>query len=205
MSQNRVIGCKNDIPWRIPEDFKWFRECTIGQVVVMGRKTFESLRLKPLPKRENWILSHTSFPLFYDNDKAIIRTVGSLAILEERSEAKKNKQIWICGGAEIYEQVLPRCKDLFLTIVKKDVEGDRFFPKFENLFSQKEVLKDTDTHQVIWYINPNPIPLSRKVQVAQRIESPTDDQVEAANEEATEEIMLEQTIFRHFSEHESKI
>jgi dihydrofolate reductase len=199
MSLNRVIGCKNDIPWRIPEDFKWFRECTIGQVVVMGRKTFESLRRKPLPKRENWILSHSSFPLFYSNDEDIISTVKDLAQLEERAEGKKNKQIWICGGSEIYEQLLPRCKDLYLTIVKTEVSGDRLFPAFESYFSEKAVLKNTETHKVIWYVNSNPKPLSTNAISKRLIDLNIDEKIDLLNEENLEEMMVEQLIFNHFN------
>lgn len=129
MSLNRVIGAGNKIPWHIPDDFKWFKKMTTGQIVVMGRKTFESIG-KPLPNRETFILSRSGFSV------PGVRTVPSLRDLPTDDP----RQIWICGGAEIYAQALPLCSDLYLTIVQREVEGDAFFPRFEHLFDDKETV-----------------------------------------------------------------
>src|ERR1051325_4315470 len=97
MSKNRVIGNGNKIPWHIPEDFKWFKKMTTGHVVVMGRKTFESIG-KPLPNRETIILSKSGFSF------PSVRTVSSLDDIQPNGGGR---DIFICGGAQIYEQALP--------------------------------------------------------------------------------------------------
>ena len=124
MSLNRVIGAANKIPWHLPEDFKWFKQMTTGQVIVMGRKTFESIG-RPLPNRETVVLSRSQFQF------PGVRTISDLSQLELAKEAR---QVFICGGAQIYEQTLPLCSDLYLTVVKREVAGDAFFPPFEDCF-----------------------------------------------------------------------
>src|ERR1700756_4706761 len=114
MSLNRVIGAGSRIPWHLPEDFKWFKKMTTGQVVVMGRKTFESIG-KPLPNRETIVLSRGQF------NPPGVRTISNLAEIDPAREAR---EIFICGGAQLYEQALPLCSDLYLTLVKRIVTGD---------------------------------------------------------------------------------
>src|SRR5437868_14006674 len=130
MSLNRVIGSQNRIPWHLPEDFKWFKKMTTGQVIVMGRKTFESIG-KPLPNRTTLILSRSRF--HYPD-------VQTIAALEEIDLTKENRMVFICGGAPVYEQALPYCGELYLTLVKRVVEGDAFFPPFEDKFLEEETI-----------------------------------------------------------------
>src|SRR5947208_3558335 len=99
MAENRVIGNGNKIPWHLPEDFKWFKRMTTGQIVVMGRKTFESIG-KALPNREIVVLSRSGFS--YPG----VRTVESLKQLDLAHEPRET---FICGGAQIYAQTLPLC------------------------------------------------------------------------------------------------
>ena len=122
MSLNRVIGKDNDIPWRIPEDWKWVQQKTNGQIIVMGRRTFESLGNKPLSNRENIVVSRT---LSKTEGIRVIRDFSELDDLETA------KEIWIFGGAEIYQCALPKIEELFLTVVNRVVDGDVFFPQFE--------------------------------------------------------------------------
>jgi dihydrofolate reductase len=143
MSQNRVIGNGNKIPWHIPDDFKWFKKMTSGNVVVMGRKTFESIG-KPLPNRETIILSRSGFA--YPG----IRTVKSLSDIHPETESR---EVFICGGSQIYQQVLPDCSDLYLTLVKKTVEGDAFFPEFENSFELAGMILNTPEFKILHYRN----------------------------------------------------
>lgn len=143
MSENRVIGCENRIPWHLPEDFKWFKRMTIGQVVVMGRKTFESIG-RPLPNRETIILSRAGFV------HPGVRTVSSL---EELNPEGDPRSWFICGGAAVYEQALPRCSDLYLTLIKRQVEGDAFFPEFESLFELVEVLTERVEFRIAHFRN----------------------------------------------------
>jgi dihydrofolate reductase len=138
MSENRVIGNGNKIPWHLLEDFKWFKKMTSGNVVVMGRKTFESIG-KPLPNRETIVLSKSGF------NCPGVRTVRDLSEVDPASESR---DVFICGGAQIYAQALPLCSDLYLTRVKRTVEGDAFFPPFEDSFERIAVVMDTPDFRI---------------------------------------------------------
>lgn len=133
MSKNRVIGDGPRIPWHIPEDFQWFKKTTTGNVVVMGRKTFGSIG-KPLPNRDTIILSRSGFS--YPG----VPTVSSL---EELDALTEGREVYICGGAQIYAQTLPLCSDLYLTQVKRLAVGDAFFPEFESQFTCASIIRDT--------------------------------------------------------------
>ena len=177
MSLNRVIGAGNKIPWRLSEDFKWFKKMTMGNFVVMGRKTFESLG-KPLPNRMNMILTRhpqrliKNMPEIFGQyhewrsgeylKRAYQFRFSKLGELQEteififNSLDKLNAEqfsndIFICGGEEIYEQALPRCSDLYLTLVKREVEGDAFFPPFENKFELAEEIRDEPDFEILHY------------------------------------------------------
>ena len=143
MSENRVIGQGNKIPWRLPEDFKWFKKTTTGNIVVMGRKTFESIG-KPLPNRTTIILSRSRFQ--YPG----VQVISDLSQIDLEHETR---EVFICGGAEIYTQALPLCSDLFLTLVKKVVPGDKHFPSFETQFDLVEELLDTPEFKILHYRN----------------------------------------------------
>lgn len=143
MSLNRVIGAGNKIPWHLPDDFKWFKQMTTGHVIVMGRKTFESIG-KPLPNRETIVVSRSQFT------HPGVRTVKSL---EELRTIANERQVFICGGAQIYTQMLPMCSDLYLTLVKRAVEGDAFFPPFEDRFEWVEEVKDMPEFKILHYLN----------------------------------------------------
>jgi dihydrofolate reductase len=142
MSENRVIGYRNQIPWHLPEDFRWFKKMTTGNIVVMGRKTFESIG-RPLPNRTTWVLSRSGFC------HPGVRTVRSLA---EMNDAGESREIFICGGAELYREALPGCTDLYLTRVKRVVEGDTFFPPFEDRFELVTEVLDRPEFRIEHYI-----------------------------------------------------
>ncbi len=146
MSLNRVIGRGAEIPWHLPEDFKWFKETTMGGVLVMGRRTFESIG-RPLPGRETVVLSRSGFA----HDE--VRTVGNL---DELDPANETRPMFIAGGAQVYEQALPRCSDLLLTVVKREMEGNVFFPKFEDRFTEKSVLREEEEFRIVHYVNRDP-------------------------------------------------
>ncbi|MSU21484.1 MAG: dihydrofolate reductase [Pedosphaera sp.] len=143
MSENRVIGLKNKIPWHLAEDFKWFKSMTTGQVVVMGRKTFESIG-KPLPNRTTIVLSQT---------RSSIAGVRIVSDLNQIDLAGESRDVFICGGAQVYEQALPRCSDLYLTVVKRIVEGDTNFPPFEDQFNLVGNILDRDEFVIKHYRN----------------------------------------------------
>ena len=122
MSLNRVIGRDGQIPWHLPEDFKWFKRLTTGHVVLMGRKTFASLG-KPLPNRTNLVLSRRAEKI---EGATVLPDLAALS-----ANHFKPREIFVIGGAEIYAQLLPLCTDLYLTVVQREVAGDTFFPPFE--------------------------------------------------------------------------
>lgn len=143
MSENRVIGQGNKIPWHLPEDFKWFKQTTTGHIIVMGRKTFESIG-RPLPNRETIVLSRSGF------SHPGVKTIHGL---DELPALAGDRQLFICGGAQLYEQTLPLCSDLYLTRVKRRVEGDAFFPPFEDRFVLHEEIFDGPDFKILHYRN----------------------------------------------------
>ncbi len=135
MAENRVIGNKGQIPWHLPEDFKWFKRTTMGHILVMGRKTYESIG-RPLPGRETFVLSRT---------QRLIPGVRTFNDFSDLKHLVTDKTIWIAGGSEIYRQMLPECSELYLTRVHRNVEGDTFFPNFEDRFDLTErIFKQLD-------------------------------------------------------------
>src|ERR1043166_6460709 len=145
MSLNRVIGAGNNIPWRLPEDFKWFKKLTTGHILVMGRKTFESIG-KPLPNRRTIVLTRSR------ELRPGVETVADLSELETIVSADDSRDIFICGGAQVYAQALPLCPDLYLTLVKREVAGDAFFPPFESEFMLREEIIDLPEFRILHYV-----------------------------------------------------
>jgi dihydrofolate reductase len=143
MSLNRVIGCGNRIPWHLPDDFKWFKRMTTGQVIVMGRKTFESIG-QPLPNRTTIVLSRSG---------TAIPGVRVARGLSEIDLAMETREVFICGGAQVYTEALPLCSDLYLTLVQRSVEGDTFFPAFESDFVPAEVVLQNPEFTITHYRN----------------------------------------------------
>lgn len=125
MARNRVIGKNNRLPnWKIPGDLKRFRALTEGKVVLMGRKTFESIG-KPLPNRWNVVVSSTM-----DNRRDDIWVVRSFAEgLAKAEELNPNGEVMVIGGSKIYELALPFASRMYLTYLNEKWEGDAFFPK----------------------------------------------------------------------------
>jgi len=141
MSLNRVIGREGKIPWHLPEDFKWFKRCTLGQVVLMGRKTYDSLG-KPLPGRTNIVVTR-------QGALSGVETISDLDSFQPQAFAPK--EVWVIGGAEIFRQLLPRCGDLYLTVVPREVEGDACFPEFETEFALVGSVLKTAEFEVLHY------------------------------------------------------
>jgi dihydrofolate reductase len=155
MSLNRVIGAGNKIPWHLPEDFKWFKKMTTGNVIVMGRKTFESI-VKALPNRTTIVLTRSS-QVFSG-----VQTVAELSGIDPTDRVFDGREIFICGGAQVYKQALPLCSDLYLTVVKRVVEGDTFFPPFEDKFDLAEEILDHPDFKILHYRRreSEPLPLA---------------------------------------------
>ena len=137
MSCNRVIGADGRIPWHISEDLKFFKRTTLGHIIVMGRKTYDSLG-KPLPGRENWVVSREA-------DIAGVAVLRSFDAIEEPTDGR---QLYIIGGAQLYAALLPRCSELLLTRIDREVAGDTFFPEFESTFDTGEILESGPDYEI---------------------------------------------------------
>jgi dihydrofolate reductase len=124
MSQNRVIGLNNDLPWRLPADLRYFKGKTMGHTLIMGRKTYESLQ-KFLAGRRIIVMSRD--PGFRCEEAEISHTLEDALKL-----AGDEEETFIAGGAEIYSLALSGniVETIYLTLVHHDFEGDTYFPEF---------------------------------------------------------------------------
>ena len=123
LAHNRVIGRDNQLPWRLSADLKHFKALTMGKPVVMGRKTFESIG-KPLPGRTNIVLTRDRE--FQAQGCVVVHDIEqALQVVGDREEAM------VMGGANLYQQFLPRADRLYLTEVMTEVAGDAWFPDFD--------------------------------------------------------------------------
>ena len=122
-STQGVIGRDNELPWRLPADLKHFKNTTLGHPIIMGRNTWESLG-RPLPDRRNIVISRT--PGFSAEDA---ETFSSLE--DALSACETSNQVFIIGGAQVYEQALEFADEMIITEVQIDVVGDAHFPEFE--------------------------------------------------------------------------
>ena len=126
VSKNNVIGNNNKLPWSISEDLKRFRELTNENIIVMGRKTYDSIG-RPLPKRENLVLSKNK-KLKIENAKVFNTPQEILDFYHKREE---EKDLFIIGGNYIYELFIEYCDYLLITFVDKEYKGDAYFPKID--------------------------------------------------------------------------
>lgn len=156
MSLNRVIGAHGKIPWHLPDDLKFFKRTTFGHVVLMGRKTYESLG-KPLPGRENWVVTSRSIP-----GVRVIRDLNEIA------EPDDGREIFLIGGAQLYAALLGRCAELFLTLVKREISGDAFFPHFEEAFGLHDILFTSEQLEIRRYAR-----LSRRPAISPPLAAPS--------------------------------
>lgn len=126
VAENWVIGKGGKLPWRIPEDMKWFKEKTSGRPCVMGRKTWESLPKRPLPGRTNIVVTRD---LNYRAEGAVV--AHSLDEAIDIAARENPDEIAIIGGAELYALALPKALRIYLTSVHGTFEGDTHFPEID--------------------------------------------------------------------------
>jgi len=124
-SLNRAIGKDNQLPWHISNDLKRFKKITLNHTVIMGRSTFLSLPAGPLPKRRNIVLSRS----LNQSDGTAFEVANTIDQVFEK--VKGEDEVFIIGGASVFEQFLPLADKLFLTIIEKDIEADTFFPEVD--------------------------------------------------------------------------
>lgn len=141
MSTNRVIGKNNALPWNLPAELKHLRETTMGHHFIIGRKTFEAIGSKALPKRTVIVVSNT----LQIDDTADIVLAHSLS--EALAIAKKNgdNEPFIGGGTKIFEEGLEIADKLYLTTVHATLDGDTYFPEMD--FSRWRIISSTHHEQ----------------------------------------------------------
>ena len=145
MSENRVIGVRNTIPWSIPSDLKRFSEITMGHPVIFGRKTFESIG-RPLPNRKNIILTKQ---LHYQAEGAsVVHSFEDALAL-----CKAEDEVFICGGGPLYRTTISLADRIYLTVVHRVYEGDTFFPEIPATFTEisREEVKEEIPYAIIRY------------------------------------------------------
>lgn len=132
------IGKNGKLPWEhSPADMKWFRECTTGHVIIMGRKTWESIGSKKLPNRTNIVITKSHIEGEPDGKYS-----GDISKLLHMIKIEyPDLKTWIIGGGEIYKQALPFCDNVYLTHFKGDYECDTFVPINDYLYGYLEMAK----------------------------------------------------------------
>lgn len=143
MAGNRAIGNNNELPWHIPEDYKFFKEQTTGKILIMGRKTYESIPPTGLPNRKIIIVTRNKeYQEQVKDDSVVVTSVKEAYEYCESHKEKYGEEIWIAGGAEIYKQTLSDTDLIILTEIEKEYEGDAFFPEFDK--SQYDLVKKVE-------------------------------------------------------------
>jgi len=129
VSENNVIGREGDLPWRLSADLRRFKRLTMGHVMLMGRKTWESIG-RPLPGRTSIVISRQrDYPTGFDDVPVAAHLDDALALAQ--SLAEETEEAFVIGGARIYEMAFPHVERLLLTRVHAEVEGDVFFPEVD--------------------------------------------------------------------------
>lgn len=146
VSSNNVIGHANNLPWHIPEDLEYFKRLTKGKIVLMGRRTWESIpeKFRPLPKRKNIVITRQ---LNYPTPAG----VEVWANIDEALAAHANEKIMVIGGGEIYGQTIDRADTLYITRIRRDFAGDTFFPKIDPAIWQEAEREDHDWFSFVMY------------------------------------------------------
>ncbi|MEH6544068.1 MAG: dihydrofolate reductase [Porticoccaceae bacterium] len=129
VSNNGVIGVKNQLPWHLPEDLKYFKAVTMGKPIVMGRKTFESIG-RPLPGRSNIVV--TSSQNWHSPGLEVCHSLeAALELARRLAAASGMDEVMVIGGEQIYRQSINLADRIYMTKVNVDMEGDAFFPELD--------------------------------------------------------------------------
>ena len=139
---NLVIGNNGGLPWRYPQDLKHFKSVTLGNTIIMGRGVFEELNEVPLPGRKNIVLSTSQT---YDN-------VDVYSSLEEALKETEEEEVFIIGGGVLYRQTLPMADKLIITEIKKEYEGDTFFPEYRNEIGETWKETSREEHEDLAFV-----------------------------------------------------
>lgn len=147
LAENRTIGYKGKIPWKIPEDLKRFRQLTLNHPIIMGRKTYDSIG-KPLDKRKNLVLTRDK----NFNSPGIVICYN---LEDALKKCEKDETVYVIGGEQVYRDTIDKATRLELTLVKKNYEGDAFFPKIDNSVWHKIKEEDKCHYSFLTYAKIN--------------------------------------------------
>ena len=146
-TRNQVIGLENQMPWHLPADLRYFKQCTLGKPIIMGRKTWESLG-RPLPGRLNIVISRQA-----DAELDGAEVFADLASAIERGQEWAAQQgvdeVMVIGGGQIYQQAIALAQRVYLTRIELELEGDTFFPvldaeDWQQISAQAHPAQDTE-------------------------------------------------------------
>jgi dihydrofolate reductase len=140
MAKNRTIGNNNKLIWHLPEDLEFFKTTTKNKIMIMGRKTFDSLP-KVLPNRFHIVISRSAPAQIQERVQFVTSVDDSLAKAQQLIEERWPDEVCVIGGAEIYKLFIPLANKIVLTEINKDYEGDTLFPEFDKSKFREEVLK----------------------------------------------------------------
>ena len=130
VAENNAIGINNKMPWYLPGDLRYFKAVTMGKPVIMGRKTFDSLR-KPLPGRTNIVITRDE-SWNHEGVKVVHSLDDAIELAEDISLINGNEEVMIIGGEQIYRMALEKADRLYLTRVYQPFGGDAFFPELDD-------------------------------------------------------------------------
>lgn len=152
LDRNGLIGVNGRLPWRLPDDMKWFREQTMGKPVIMGRKTFESIpdRFRPLAGRHNIVVTRNG--LYQAEGVTVVNSIEAAL-----DAAGAVDEVVVIGGAELYTQLLPQANRLYLTLIEAEFAGDVFFPaidlaEWHEIYRQAHPADDQHEYAFTWLI-----------------------------------------------------
>ena len=155
-ARNGVIGRDGDLPWRLRSDLQRFKAITLGKPCIMGRRTWESLPLKPLPGRLNLILSRDES---FEAHRAVVCTTldEAVEIARETAEEDGVDEICVIGGVGLFEKALPRARRIYLTEVEAEPAGDVLFPAFDEgawteVSSETHLAAEKDDHDFVFRV-----------------------------------------------------
>ena len=126
MAKNRIIGQNNKLPWHLPADLKHFKFLTMGHIIIMGRKTYQSIG-KSLPGRINIVVTHQH--QFTAPDVIVVHSIDSA--LKVSKEMAPSSEVFVIGGEQLYRQTLSICQRIYITEIQRDFAGDTVFPAFD--------------------------------------------------------------------------
>lgn len=153
VSNNHGIGVSNDLPWNIPEDLKFFKDKTLNSVMIMGRKTYDSIG-RPLPKRTTIVVSRTATEKDFASGVYVCKSIDEAVELAKKlAKEKALKEIFIVGGGEIYKQSLNLVDKVYLTKIDTEVKADAYYPEInkENFKIVSERPSKDDKYSYTFY------------------------------------------------------